>query len=268
MKTISTPRRNRQHVETLFTRNRTKILSIYIPAGYPEIDSLPGILQALEENGVDMVEIGIPFSDPLADGPVIQACHSRALANGMSLDLLFEQLDSVRVRIPLLLMGYYNSVLQFGVDRFCRCCVETGISGVIIPDLPIELYVSAYQDTFRQHNVCCVFMITPQTSDARIRSIDAVSTGFLYAVSSASTTGMLHAKISHPYLQRLSAMGLRNPVMTGFNIHDNTTFRQATEFSRGAIIGSAFLRSIAESTNQSETIRTFINNIKHHDHSA
>ena len=251
-----------------FLARRSKVLSIYVPAGYPEIDSLPHVLRILEESGVNMVEIGIPYSDPLADGPVIQACHTRALANGMTLRLLFDQLASVQTRIPLLLMGYFNVVLQFGVERFCKSCVDHGVSGVIIPDLPIDEYVIAYQQIFIKHRLNCVFMITPQTSDQRIRHIDSVSTGFIYAVSSASTTGTGRSQLSQEYLRRLHDMQLLNPVLTGFNITDNAAFSQATTYTRGAIIGSAFLQHLSTSEDLTRDIPSFIANIKGNDHTA
>lgn len=218
------------------------LLSLYFTAGYPQLeDSLP-IIESLEENGVDMIEIGLPFSDPLADGPTIQESSQAALANGMTTQKLFEQLDAVRdkVKIPLLIMGYFNPILQYGVEAFCKKCQAVGIDGLIIPDLPLEAF-EAYKEVFKKYDILPVFLITPQTPESRIRAIDAASEGFIYMVSTASVTGSTggFGKAQLDYFERVSGMNLRTPLIVGFGIKDHTSFSQATQHTRGAIIGSA-----------------------------
>lgn len=227
-----------------------KLLSIYFTAGYPELTDTVSILESLESNGVDMIEIGLPFSDPLADGPVIQRSSEIALKNGMTSQQLFEQLKNVRtkVTIPLLVMGYFNPILQFGVEEFCRKCKEVGIDGLIIPDLPVEEYELHYQSIFEKHNILPVFLITPQTSEERIRTIDAVSRGFIYMVSSAAVTGGTggFGKAQQEYFSRVSKMALKNPLIVGFGIKDRESFEQATQDTKGAIIGSAFIKHLTK----------------------
>ncbi len=223
-----------------------KLLSIYFTAGYPNLEDTVPILQALEANGVDMVEIGLPFSDPLADGPIIQASSTRALKNGMTTQKLFEQLKGVRekVRIPLIIMGYFNPILQYGVEKFCRKCQEIGIDGLIIPDLPLAEYQEHYQAIFEKHELANVFLITPQTSEERIRELDNASSGFLYMVSSASVTGSKQGfgDVQSSYFERIAAMKLKNPQIVGFGISNQKTFHVATKHAKGAIIGSAFIK--------------------------
>lgn len=225
-----------------------KLLSIYFTAGYPNIDDTVSIIQNLENNGVDMIEIGLPFSDPLADGPTIQASSTQALKNGMTTELLFNQLKDIRksVTIPLIIMGYFNPMLQYGVEDFCKKCQEIGIDGLIIPDLPVDVYHDEYKATFEKYGLINVFLITPQTSDERIRYIDSISNGFIYMVSSASTTG---AKTGFgdeqtKYFERIANMKLKNPQIVGFGISNNETFTQATKYAKGAIIGSAFVKHL------------------------
>lgn len=223
-----------------------KLLSIYFTAGYPNINDTASIIQNLEHNGVDMVEIGLPFSDPLADGPTIQASSTAALKNGMTTETLFEQLKDIRksVTIPLIIMGYFNPVLQYGVEAFCKKCQEIGIDGLILPDLPADVYDKEYKAIFEKYGLINVFLITPQTSDERIRYIDSISNGFIYMVSSASTTGAQSGfgeEQTH-YFERISKMNLKNPQIVGFGISNNETFTQATKFGKGAIIGSAFIK--------------------------
>lgn len=228
-----------------------KLLSIYFTAGFPAVDDTVKIITELEKNGIDFIEIGLPFSDPLADGPVIQHSSTVAIRNGMTAKLLFEQLSGIRtsVKIPLLIMGYFNSVLQFGVENFVRKCAETGIDGLIIPDLPFDIYASDYENIFEKYGLSMVFLVTPQTSDARIRQIDSLSTSFIYLVSSAAITGNSSdfGKIQDDYFSRISDMKLKNPCVTGFGIHDTSTFAAATKFTSGAIVGSAFIRHLEKS---------------------
>ncbi|OUR94288.1 tryptophan synthase subunit alpha [Flavobacteriales bacterium 34_180_T64] len=227
-----------------------KLLSIYFTAGYPKIDDTVSIIQNLEQSGVDMIEIGLPFSDPLADGPTIQASSTQALKNGMTTELLFEQLKNIRqsVRIPLVLMGYFNPIFQYGVDAFCQTCQDIGIDGLIIPDLPIDVYEEQYKATFENYGLINVFLITPQTSDERIRHIDSISKGFIYMVSSASVTGSQSGfgEAQRRYFKRISDMQLKTPQIVGFGISNNETFTQATQHAKGAIIGSAFIKHISK----------------------
>jgi tryptophan synthase alpha chain len=240
-----------------------KLLSIYFSAGYPTLNDTVTILKELENSGVDMIEIGLPFSDPLADGPVIQASSTQALQNGMTTKLLFEQLKDIRktVKIPLLLMGYFNPILQYGVTEFCEKCAEIGIDGLIIPDLPVAIYAENYKTTFEKYGLINVFLITPQTSEERIRFIDSVSKGFIYMVSSSSVTGNQSGfgAEQQQYFERIAQMNLKNPQIVGFGIHDKTTFNQATLHAKGAIIGSAFIKNLSE--NGLASISKFIQNI-------
>lgn len=227
-----------------------KLLSIYFSAGYPNVNDTVQIIQDLEKSGVDMIEIGLPFSDPLADGPTIQESSTQALYNGMTTKLLFEQLKDIRqtVKIPLIIMGYFNPMLQYGVEKFCQKCAEIGIDGLIIPDLPVAIYAENYKAIFEKYGLINVFLITPQTSDERIRFIDSVSNGFIYMVSSASVTGSQSGfgNTQEDYFKRIAAMNLKNPQIVGFGISDKTTFNQATQFAKGAIIGSAFIKNLTK----------------------
>ena len=227
-----------------------KLLSIYFTAGYPDLEDTVPILESLEANGVDMVEIGLPFSDPLADGPTIQASSTQALKNGMTTEILFDQLKNIRqnITIPLVLMGYFNPVLQYGVEAFCKKCHEIGIDGCILPDLPLAEYSEHYQHIFEKYGLINIFLITPQTSEERIKQIDSASKGFIYMVSSASTTGSYtgFGDDQTNYFKRISAMQLKNPQVVGFGIHNAETFTAATENAKGAIIGSAFIKMLTQ----------------------
>lgn len=241
-----------------------KLLSIYFTAGYPNLNDTISIIQSLEKNGVDMIEIGLPFSDPLADGPTIQASSTQALKNGMTTEILFDQLKDIRktVNIPLIIMGYFNPMLQYGVAAFCKKCSDIGIDGLIIPDLPVDVYHDDYKATFEKYGLINVFLITPQTSDERIRYIDSISNGFIYMVSSASTTGAKtgFGEEQTEYFKRISNMNLENPQIVGFGISNNETFNQATKYAKGAIIGSAFVKNL---TNEGvDEIDSFIKTIK------
>lgn len=232
-------------IDQTFQKNE-KLLSIYFSAGHPELEDTVPILRALQDSGVDMVEIGLPFSDPLADGPTIQESSTRALRNGMSTEMLFNQLENIRdsIHIPLVLMGYFNPMMQYGIECFCQKCQAIGIDGLIIPDLPVDLYHQRYKVLFDQYNLHNMFLITPQTPEERIRYIDSVSSGFIYMVSSASVTGAQNSfgNTQEVYFRRIAAMQLQTPLVVGFGISNAETFRAATRFSRGAIIGSAFIQ--------------------------
>jgi len=237
-----------------------KLLSIYFTAGYPSINDTVSVIQNLEKAGVDMIEIGLPFSDPLADGPTIQASSTQALKNGMTTEKLFEQIENIResVTIPLIIMGYFNPVLQYGVEAFCKKCQEIGIDGLILPDLPVDVYNEHYKAIFKKYGLINVFLITPQTSDERIRFIDSVSNGFIYMVSSASTTGAKtgFGNTQSDYFKRIATMNLKNPQIVGFGISNKETFVQATKHAKGAIIGSAFIKHVTN--NGIDTIDTFV----------
>lgn len=236
-----------------------KLLSIYFTAGYPNLNDTVAIIQDLEKSGVDMIEIGLPFSDPLADGPTIQASSTQALKNGMTTEVLFKQLKDIRksVSIPLIIMGYFNPILQFGVEAFCKKCNEIGIDGLIIPDLPVDVYHEHYKSIFESYGLINVFLITPQTSEKRIRFIDSISNGFIYMVSSASVTGSKtgFGDEQTQYFERIKNMNLKNPQVIGFGISNKETFTQATTYAKGAIIGSAFIKHI---TNNKNSIESFI----------
>jgi tryptophan synthase alpha chain len=230
------------------------------------LDSTAGIIGALAEAGADMIEIGMPFSDPVADGPVIQHSSEKALRNGMNLKLLFDQLSEIRheVKIPLLLMGYLNPVMQFGVENFCRECTRTGIDGVILPDLPPIVYKEEYFSIFNMYNIYNIMLISPQSSVERITAIDKISRGFVYMVSSSSVTGskgnFSDDQIS--YFKRVGEMKLRNPVLIGFGISNHETFINAGKFARGGIIGSAFVNILEQDGNDFENINQFIKEIR------
>ena len=246
------------------TASDKKLLSIYFSAGYPELNDTVTIIRELEKNGVDMIEIGLPFSDPLADGPTIQESSTAALKNGITTTVLFDQLKDIRqtVKIPLIIMGYFNPMLQYGVEAFCQKCQEIGIDGLIIPDLPVDVYQEEYQETFEKYGLINVFLITPQTSQKRIRFIDKVSKGFIYMVSSASVTGSSQGfgDAQSDYFKRIADMQLSNPQIVGFGIKDSKTFQQATKTAKGAIIGSAFIKHLKN--NGLNDIADFINGIK------
>jgi len=241
-----------------------KLLSIYFTAGYPALEDTVPILKKLEDSGVDMVEIGLPFSDPLADGPTIQASSTQALKNGMTTQLLFEQLKDIRksVQIPLIIMGYFNPILQYGVEAFCAKCQEIGIDGLILPDLPLAEYDLHYRNIFEKYGLINIFLITPQTSEERIREIDSASNGFIYMVSSASTTGKTagFGETQTTYFDRIAALKLKQPTVVGFGINNAETFKMATKKANGAIIGSAFIKMLQ--TKGINGIEPFVRSIK------
>ncbi len=243
-------------IEQLFSQKQRSILSIYFCAGAPKLDNTAQIIETLERNGVDLIEIGIPFSDPMADGIVIQAAATQALKNGMSLKLLFSQLQTIRQRvsIPLILMGYLNPIMQYGFEEFCRSASECGIDGIIIPDLPFAEYQRDFRATAERYDVKVIMLITPETSAERIELIDKNTSGFIYMVSSAATTGAQsdfdRAKIA--YFNKINAMELNNPRLVGFGISNKSTFDAACQNSRGAIIGSRFVELLTEAQGDAE----------------
>lgn len=244
-------------INRLFEENKgKKLLSLYFCAGCPTLDGPADVIRAMERNGINMVEVGIPFSDPMADGPVIQGATTTALRNGMNLKLLFSQLKEIKneVQIPLILMGYLNPIMQYGIENFCRSCVESGVSGAIIPDLPFKDYLEEVKPIADRHDLRIIMMITPETSEERIRFIDNHTDGFIYMVSSAATTGTQQSfdEAKQEYFRRIDAMQLRNPRMIGFGISNRQTFDSAQKNAAGAIIGSKFVTLLNE-TGEADT---------------
>jgi len=250
---------------TQINKQANGLLSIYFTAGYPSLESTVDIAEALEKAGVDFLEIGFPYSDPVADGPTIQFSSEEALKNGMTLQVLFEQLQELRKRvsIPVYLMGYFNPVLQYGVENFCKKCKEVGVNGTIIPDLPMYEYEELYENIFHENGISNIFLVTPQTSEERIRKIDKLSSSFIYLLSSNATTGtQLNIQDqSERYFQRIKDMDLDNPVVIGFGIHNKDTFQKATTYAQGAIVGTAFVKLLAEE-NYLDKIPSFIKGLK------
>lgn len=253
-------------IDRLFKEKRENILSIYFTAGFPGLDSTTDILKALQKSGADMVEIGMPFSDPMADGPVIQHSNDVALKNGMSLKLLFEQLKDIRkeVRIPVILMGYLNPVVQFGIENFCQRCSETGIDSVILPDLPPHVFTKDYRFIFEKYNLHNILLISPQSSEERIRELDSISRGFLYMVSSSGVTGKKgsFSDAQLAYFKKVRDMELNNPRLIGFGISDRDTFAEACNNSAGGIIGSAFVKMLGQKGYSDIEISRFVKSIK------
>ena len=257
---------NMNRISTLFKSTQEPILNIYATAGYPNFGDTMLVLNALQEGGVDIIEIGMPYSDPVADGETIQQSNQISLDQGMTVAHLFEQLKNMRssISVPVLLMGYINPVLQFGIERFCQKCQEVGIDGLILPDLPMAEYQQSYQSIFEQYGLFNIFLITPQTSDERIKQIDAVSEGFIYMVSSASTTGAKTgiSTDQENYFKRIDDMKLKNPRLVGFGISDRESFIKASKGASGAIIGSAFVKLLGNAKNLREEIVEFVKSIK------
>jgi tryptophan synthase alpha chain len=252
-------------IDRLFEKKNKKILSVYFTAGHPTLDAAVDIIQTLSDEGADMIEIGIPFSDPVADGPVIQESSHKALENGMNLKLLFEQLKDIRnsVDIPLLMMGYLNPVLQYGVEAFCRKCSETGIDGTILPDLPPDIYINEYKSYFDRYGIHNILLATPQTSDERFRMLDTNSGGFLYMVAASSITGTRKKfeKYQLDYFKRIKQLNLKLPRLIGFGISSAETFRKACKYANGAIIGSAFIKALEQKGDLKTHIRDFVRSI-------
>ncbi len=249
-------------LQALFANKKERVLNVYFTAGYPQLDSTTTIIQALQNNGADIIELGMPYSDPLADGPVIQESGNIALQNGMTIAVLFEQLKAIKgqINIPIILMGYMNPVMQYGFEKFCADASAVGVDGLILPDLPEYEFEMEYGDIIKKYGLDFVFLVTPETSTERIQQLDNLSTGFLYAVSSSATTGKDKDFNSvEKYLEQLQSMQLKNPVLVGFGIKDRNTFESACKYANGAIIGTAFIKALEGSTNINETVKEFIN---------
>jgi tryptophan synthase alpha chain len=251
-------------LQDLFEKKKTGVLNIYFTAGFPVIDGTVGIMWTLQSEGADIIELGMPYSDPLADGPVIQASSAVALQNGMSISKLFDQLRSFRkeIHIPVILMGYMNPVLQYGFESFCKNAAEIGVDGLILPDLPPFEFEHTYGPIMQRYGLDFIFLVTPETSEERVRKLDQLSSGFLYAVSSSSTTGQeknMDAVVS--YIDRLNAYNLRNPILVGFGIKDKATFHLLSGHANGGIIGSAFIHHLQKDTDYLEATKTFIRSI-------
>lgn len=253
-------------IDKLFHTKKQNILSIYFTAGYPALIDTLRTIQELDKAGVDMIEIGIPFSDPVADGPVIQRSNKKALSNGMTIKLLFKQLAWVRetTNLPLILMGYINPVFKFGIENFMHKCQKTGIDGIIIPDLPVDEYRGSYEVLFKKYNIFNIFLVSPQTPDERITYLDSISKGFLYMVSSAATTGAINNfdESQITYFKKVSDLNLKTPRMIGFGISNNETFIQTCNFANGAIIGSSFIRALDGYGTLPENVHGFIRKIR------
>ena len=247
-------------IKKLFEKKRNRILNVYCTAGYPQLNSAIEVMNCLQNNGADIIELGIPYSDPLADGPVIQASSAKALQNGMTISKLFEQLNGFRekIHLPVILMGYLNPLLQYGFEKFCAKAAQVKIDGLIIPDIPMFEYENEYKQIVQKYNLDFIFLVTPETSEERIKKLDELSTGFLYAVTSSSITGSDKDFSSvETYLLRLKKMNLKNPVLVGFGIKDKVTFNAACKYADGAIIGSAYIKAL-ENGNVEDATKKFI----------
>jgi tryptophan synthase alpha chain len=252
-------------IDQLFQRKKDRVLSIYFTAGFPDLEDTLPIMEAIEEAGADIIEIGVPYSDPIADGPTIQESNMVALGNGMSMKKLFEQVKDMRkkVSIPVVLMGYLNPIMQYGIEAFCQQCQKLGIDGLIVPDLPMQQYLDEYKALFETYGLSNTFLISPQTSEKRIREIDMHSNGFIYMVSSHSITGAKKGISAEQiaYFERVRDMQLKNPKLIGFGISDAVTFTTASQYSNGAIIGSAFIKVLKESKNIKKDIQSYIQSV-------
>ena len=248
-------------------RKDNKLLSLYFCAGCPTLDSTADVILTMQRRGISMIEVGIPFSDPMADGPVIQDAATRSLKNGMSVQLLFEQLKKIKdeVSIPLVLMGYLNPIMQYGIEPFCQACVESGVSGAIIPDLPFKDYMETVKPVADRYDLRIIMLITPETSEERIRFIDDHTDGFIYMVSSAAITGAQKSfdEAKQEYFRRINAMNLRNPRMIGFGISNRQTLKAAQDNAAGAIIGSKFVTLLNESANTDEALDKLFEALEH-----
>jgi len=251
-------------IATTFERKSRNVLNVYCTAGYPMLDSTVPVMRAIQDSGADIIELGMPYSDPLADGPVIQASSGVALQNGMTLEVLFSQLKDMRkeIEIPVILMGYMNPVLQYGFERFCAKAAEVGVDGLILPDLPEYEFETEYGPIIHKYELDAIFLVTPETSEARVRKLDGLSSGFLYAVSSSSITGSdKNMDAVGSYLQRLKGYGLKNPILVGFGIRDRQSFEQASASANGAIIGTAFIQALSTAKDPMAAIPAFIQHI-------
>ena len=252
-------------LDEIFKSGKKNLLNIYCTAGYPYKESTGEVMLALQKHGADMIEIGIPYGDPVADGPVIQQSNMRALQKGMNVALLLQQLEEVKeaITVPVILIGYLNPVLQYGIEKFCADAKSAGVHGIILPDLPIHEFKNEYKSIFKKHKLHFIFLITPETSEKRIREMDKSGSGFLYAVSSSSTTGSTIAgENKSGYFKKLSRLKLKNPIMIGFGISDRNSFENACKYASGAIIGSAYIKTIGDNGDIDELTRQFISQIK------
>jgi tryptophan synthase alpha chain len=255
---------NMSRLNELFKRKSSRVLNVYCTAGFPNADSTLQVMKALQTSGADIIELGMPYSDPLADGPVIQHSSSIALQQGMTIAKLFADLKDFRkdITIPVILMGYLNPVLQYGFERFCKDAAAVGVDGLILPDLPEYEYETIYGPVMKAHGLDMVFLVTPETSEERVRRLDALSSGFLYAVSSSSTTGSGKQMDSvEAYLERLKGYGLQNPVLVGFGIRNKETFDAACKFANGAIIGSAYIQTLEHADDIALSTQYFLGDI-------
>lgn len=259
----------KNRIKNLFDKKKNNILSVFYTAGFPSLDSTVLIAESLEKAGADIIEIGIPYSDPIADGPTIQDSNKVALDNGIRLSLILEQVKLIRkkVNMPIILMGYVNPVMQYGVEKFATDAAAAGVDGVILPDLPMDAYLEEYKKVFDSVNLSNTFLISPTTSEERIRKIDAVTDGFIYAVSASSITGAkgTFATGQLEYFKKLQKMKLRNPYLIGFGISNNQTFATASEYASGAIVGSAFIDLLKSSTDQAGDIEKFVKSLRGRD---
>ncbi len=253
-------------LDQLFATKKKNILNIFFTAGHPNLENTKDIILSLEKAGVDLIEVGIPYSDPLADGPTIQASSMKALKNGMTVELLFNQVQAARAhtQVPLILMGNFNQVMQFGEERFFRKCKEVGVDGLILPDLPVYVFEDTYKKYFDELDLRMTFLITPQTSEERLRQIDTLTKGFIYMVSRSSITGAKSDITNQQlaYFNRVNDMGLKNPRLIGFGISNHATYATACQYSSGAIIGSAFIKALEKATDLDATIQEFVEMIR------
>ena len=251
-------------LELLFKEKSKRILNVYCTAGYPALDSTMKVMESLQKNGADIIELGMPYSDPLADGEVIQVSSIKALANGMNIAVLFEQIQDMRksISIPVILMGYMNPILQYGFEAFCKKAKEVGVDGLILPDLPLFEFEQFYGKIIAANNLNFIFLVTPETPEERVKKLDSLSNGFLYAVSSSATTGKdKDFNVVAQYLQKLQAMQLKNPILVGFGIKDKATFDAATVHTQGAIIGSAYIQQLTKGGDIETTTSQFLKSV-------
>ena len=251
-------------LELVFKEKSKRVLNVYCTAGYPSLDSTMKVMGSLQKNGADIIELGMPYSDPLADGEVIQVSSIKALANGMNIAVLFDQIKDMRksISIPVILMGYMNPILQYGFENFCKKAKEVGVDGLILPDLPLFEFEQSYGKIITENNLDFIFLVTPETPVDRIKKLDSLSNGFLYAVSSSATTGKdKDFNLVAQYLQKLQAMQLKNPILVGFGIKDKATFDAATLHTQGAIIGSAYIQQLTKGGNIETTTSQFLNSV-------
>jgi tryptophan synthase alpha chain len=251
-------------LELVFKEKSKRVLNVYCTAGYPSLDSTMKVMGSLQKNGADIIELGMPYSDPLADGEVIQVSSIKALANGMNIAVLFEQIKDMRksISIPVILMGYMNPILQYGFENFCKKAKEVGVDGLILPDLPLFEFEQSYGKIITENNLDFIFLVTPETPVDRIKKLDSLSNGFLYAVSSSATTGKdKDFNVVAQYIQKLQAMQLKNPILVGFGIKDKATFDAATVHTQGAIIGSAYIQQLTKGGDIETTTSQFLNSV-------